>query len=155
MDSFSEVWGRTSAVELLREMAAGNVPPPPHTLHIGLTIAAVETGRIEMVWLPTASLLNPGGVVHGGYVAMALDDAAGLSCATLGDHFRPMLTLGLRIDFVRPVRAGRRYRLIGEVAHTGGTRCIADARVLDGDKLMARASGSFVPNQSFDPERRS
>ena len=97
---------------------------------------------------------NPIGMVHGGYIAMVLDDTAALSCSTLADRYRPMLTLYLHLDFIRPVAAGDSYALIGEVAHAGATRLVADARIVSAaGKLHARATGSFVPNQAFDPTR--
>jgi uncharacterized protein (TIGR00369 family) len=153
-ESFSELWARSTGVEFLLAIAQGRMPPAPHALDIGLTIDAVASGRLELSWRPTPRLTNPAGIVHGGYIAMALDDASGLSCASLGERFRPMLTLDLRIDFVRPVRPGETYRAIGEVVHAGNARVLADARMTGPDgRLVARASGSFTPNTAFDPTR--
>jgi uncharacterized protein (TIGR00369 family) len=153
-ESFADLWERSTGVEFLLAIARGNVPHPPHTKDVGLSIETVSPGRLELSWQPPSRLTNPAGIVHGGYIAIALDDASGLSCASLGDRFRPMLTLDLHVDFVRPVRPETRYRAIGEVVHAGSTRTIADARILDSDgKLIARASGTFTPNRAFDPTR--
>jgi uncharacterized protein (TIGR00369 family) len=155
-ESFAELWERSTGVEFLLAIAQGRAPRPPHTIDVGLTIETVTPGRIELSWLPPSRLTNPAGIVHGGYVAIALDDASGLSCASLGGRFRPMLTLGLSVDFVRPVRPETRYRALGEVVHAGNTRMIADARVIDPEgNLIARASGTFTPNRAFDLSRDS
>jgi len=155
-ESFVELWERTTAVEFLLAIARGRGPRPPHTIDVGLTIETVAPGRVELSWLPPSRLTNPAGIVHGGYIAIALDDASGLSCASLGDRFRPMLTLDLSIDFVRPVRPETRHRALGEVVHAGNTRMIADARIIDPEgNLVARASGTFTPNRAFDPSRES
>ena len=154
MEEFAEIWARSSGAELLLAMAQGRVPVPPHASHVGLKLLTVDSGRLEMAWKPGAPLLNPGGTVHGGYVSMVLDDAAGLSCATLEERFRPMLTLDLQIDFFKPVFVGQDYRLHGTVVHRGSLRSVADARIVTPDgKTLARARGSFTPNQSFDPTR--
>jgi uncharacterized protein (TIGR00369 family) len=151
---FAELWPQLTGVEMLVAIAAGRVPNAPHAVDIGLALAAASPGRVELVWRPPARLANPAGIVHGGYLAMALDDAAGLSCVSLGDRFRPMLTLELRIDYLHAAAPDAEYRALGEVVHAGKTRVLADARVLRPDgQLLARASGTFVPNRKFDPSR--
>ena len=65
-----------------------------------------------------------------------------------------MLTLYLHLDFIRPVVACETSALIGEVAHAGAARLVADAWIVSAaGKLHARATGSFLPNQAFDPTR--
>jgi uncharacterized protein (TIGR00369 family) len=153
-ESLVELWERSTGVEFLLAIAQGRVPHPAHTADVGLTLEMANPGRVELCWRPPNRLTNPAGIVHGGYVAIALDDASGLSCASLGDRFRPTLTLGLSVDFVRPVRPETRYRAMGEVVHAGSTRIIADARIVAGDgQLIARASGTFTPHRAFDPSR--
>ena len=154
MDKTAEIWSRSTGAEFLRAMSEGKVPVPPHAAFVGLAVRAVGEGRIEMAWSPGEPLRNPGGMVHGGYIAMVLDDTAALSCSTLADRYRPMLTLYLHLDFIRPVVACETYALIGEVAHAGAARLVADARIVSAaGKLHARATGSFLPNQAFDPTR--
>jgi uncharacterized protein (TIGR00369 family) len=151
-DPFPLAWAKLSGLELVREMAAGRQPSTPHAVHVGMSISAAQPGRVELAWRPTAAVSNPGGSVHGGYVAMVLDDAAALACATLGERFRPMLTMSLHIDYLRPARPGAAYVATGTVIHAGRSRLIADAEIVDGEgRPLARATGSFVPNGSFDP----
>jgi uncharacterized protein (TIGR00369 family) len=145
--SIRGLWEKSTSAEFLTAMARGEVPVPPHSADVGLVVASASPGRVELLWRPPPRLANPAGIVHGGYVAMALDDAAGLSAASLADRFQPMLTLELHIYFVRGVRPGETYRAIGEVVHAGKARILADARLVQSDdKLIARASGSFTPN---------
>ena len=151
-DSFADLWARLSGAELLQEMADGHVPPPPHAVHVGLSISAISDGQIECAWRPPAEVCNSAGDVHGGYLAMVLDDAAALACTTLGERYRPMLTLSLNLDFMRTVQAGETYRVAGVVIHPGRRRMIADAEITDRERrLLARATGSFTPNEAFDP----
>jgi len=148
------LWQETDAAGFLRAVSDGRVPRSPHQEHAGLRIGAVEPGHVELEWRPEPHICNRAGIVHGGYLAIVLDDAAGLAGASLGERFVPMLTMDLRIEYIRPALPHQAYRAIGTVVHAGKTRVIADGRVEDGDgRMLARASGSFTPNRAFLPER--
>jgi uncharacterized protein (TIGR00369 family) len=149
-----ELWETADAAEFLRAVGEGRAPRSPHQEHVGLRIADAEPGSVELEWLPKAHICNRAGIVHGGYLAIVLDDAAGLAAASLGDRFIPMLTMDLRIEYLRPALPDRPYRAIGTIVHAGRTRLVADGRVEDADgTLLARASGSFTPNRTFMPDR--
>jgi uncharacterized protein (TIGR00369 family) len=148
--SFVEIWAQTTAVEFIQAMAERTLAAAPHFDHLGLEIVKAEEGRVELGWTPGAHLCNPGGIVHGGYVGIALDDAAGLASASTGERFIPMLTMDLRIEYVRPVLPEVRHTVVGALVHPGKTRRIADARVEDADgRLIARASGTFTSNRAY------
>jgi uncharacterized protein (TIGR00369 family) len=149
-----EVWKRTTAAGFIRAMAAGEVAPAEHFAHLGLEVVTADEGTVELAWTPPAHLCNPGGIVHGGYIGVALDDGAGLGAASVGDRFWPMLTMDLRIEFLRPVKPGLRHRVLGTSVHAGRTRAVADARVEDPDgRLVARAAGSFTRNAAYGEAR--
>jgi uncharacterized protein (TIGR00369 family) len=131
---------------MLRYWAAGEFAPPPHAAAAGLVItAAPEPGVLEMRWEPPAHLANPAGIVHGGYISLVCDDAAGLAAASFGERFRPPVTLDLHVSFLRPAHIGERYTVRGTVAHRGSQRVLADASILDGQqRLIARAQATFA-----------
>jgi uncharacterized protein (TIGR00369 family) len=152
LDTVSALWEHSSGLDLLRAWADGRLPIFAHAARMGERILAVEAGRLEMSWLPGPDQANLAGAAHGGYICTVLDDASGLSVATLGDRFRPSLTLDLRVEFLRPALIGVTHSVTGTVVHHGRTRTVADAAISSPDgKLVARASGSFVPNRSYDP----
>jgi uncharacterized protein (TIGR00369 family) len=149
-EDFVEVWQRSSAAEFIRAMADGALASAGHFDHVGLEVVKAEEGRVELAWTPGAHLCNPGGVVHGGYVSIALDDAAGLASASDGERFLPMLTMDLRIEYLRPVLPEVRHTVVGTLVHPGRTRRVADARVEDPEgRLIARAAGSFTFNRAY------
>lgn len=149
-----DLWGQTDAAGFLRAIGQGLIPPSPHQEHTGVRIDLAEPGHVELEWKPLAHICNRAGIVHGGYLAIVLDDAAGLAGASTGERFIPMLTMDLRIEYIRPALPDMTYRAIGTLVHAGKTRLIADARVQDADgRVLARASGSFTPNRAFLPER--
>lgn len=148
------LWQETDAAAFLRAVASGEVPRSPHQEHAGVRIGDVQPGHVELEWKPEPHICNRAGIVHGGYLAIVLDDAAGLAGASLGERFVPMLTMDLRIEYIRPALPGQTYLAVGSVVHAGKTRVIADGRVEDADgRMLARASGSFTPNRAFLPER--
>lgn len=122
---------------------------PLHARHVGISVLRAGPDGLELRWLPGPALSNPIGIVHGGYTALVLDDAAALACATCRGEFQPMSTVDLRIDFLGAVRPGLEYRARGAVLHTGRRRLVAEAAVLDPDgRMAARAVGCFMPNQA-------
>ncbi|MFC9998158.1 PaaI family thioesterase [Nocardia sp. NPDC127526] len=118
--------------------------------HLGQTVVTAEPGRVELAWTPTEKLCNPGGMIHGGYVAMILDNAVCFASASTLDRFIPQLTLNLNIDYLRPVAPGQTYTVIGTNAHGGRTRLVSNATIVDSrGKLLAQAGGSTLPNPAF------
>lgn len=145
-----ELWRSMSGIELVRALADGRVPLAPHAEFVGYTVARAGSGQVELAWRPAAAVVNPQGNVHGGYVAMVLDDACCMCSATLNDPFVPMLTLSLHIDYLRQIRPDQTYTVTGSVVHPGKRRVVARASIADPDgHLVAQASGSVTPNRAF------
>lgn len=138
-----------TGADFLRSIADGVVESSPHLAHLGLRLVAVEPGRVELDWRPGAELTNRSGVVHGGYIATALDDACGMSCGSAAEQRTLHLTMNLNVDYLRPVHAGHRYTVVGTVTHRGRSRLMAHATVSDAEgRLCAQATSSLVPNRS-------
>jgi uncharacterized protein (TIGR00369 family) len=109
-----------------------------------------EPGRVEISWTPPEELCNPGGTVHGGYIALILDNAVCMAGASTGEVFMPMLTLSLNVDYVRPVKAGETHTVVGVCVHPGRTRMLSNATITDADgRLVAQATGSVTANKAF------
>lgn len=149
---FMELWQSMSGIDLIKAIAAGRAPRAPHAEFIGLTMAGAGSGRVELRWSPTPEVTNPQGNVHGGYVAMVLDDACCLAAVTLLDPFLPMLTLSLNTDYLRRVRPAESYTVTGTVVHSGRQRTVSRAVLADAAGVpIAQATGSVTPNRAFRP----
>lgn len=146
--------GRTgmTGADFLRSVADGTVESSPHLAHLGLRLVGVDPGRVELVWRPGPELTNRSGVVHGGYIATALDDACGMSSGSAAERPTLHLTMNLNVDYLRPVQAGEVYTVVGSVTHRGRTRVLTLATVTDATgRLCAQATASLIPNRHTTP----
>jgi acyl-coenzyme A thioesterase PaaI-like protein len=96
------------------------------------------------------------GLVHGGLVGAALDEACGL----LATWYRfPSVTARFSIRFLRPVHINRTLAISARLADDRGRRLEIVGELRDDDELMADAKGSFVhvPLEHFlsTPEGRA
>jgi uncharacterized protein (TIGR00369 family) len=147
----AELWDTLSGAGFIQAIADGRVPEFSDIGdYIGQAVRSAEPGRVEIAWTPEDKLCNPGGVVHGGYIAMILDNAVCMAASSTCDRFMPMLTLNLNVDYLRSVRAGRAYTVTGTCLHPGGTRMVSNALITDADgRPVAQASASVIPNKAF------
>ena len=96
------------------------------------------------------------GIVHGGVVGAALDEACGLLATW---HRFPTVTARFALRFRRPVPINRDLRVAAEVTASRGRRIEVGGRLLDGTAVLAEAEAVFlhVPLQHFlaTPEGRA
>jgi acyl-coenzyme A thioesterase PaaI-like protein len=96
------------------------------------------------------------GLVHGGLVGAALDEACGL----LATWYRfPSVTARFSIRFLQPVHINRALTISAKLEDDRGRRLEITGSLKDGDDLLADAHGSFVhvPLEHFlrTPEGRA
>jgi uncharacterized protein (TIGR00369 family) len=135
-----------SGLEVLRAMAAGELPPAPVARLLGFDLREVDEGRVVFAMEPGEEHLNPLGTVHGGVLSTLLDSAMGCAVHTTlpaGTHYT---TLELKANFVRAVRAGSGVVLTeGRVLHRGSTVALAEASITDADgTLLAHATSTCL-----------
>ena len=81
------------------------------------------------------------GIVHGGLVAAALDEACGLLATW---HRFPAVTARIFVRYRRPVFINRELELAAWVTDSRGRRIHIDADLRDGDEVLAEARGAFL-----------
>lgn len=120
----------------------------PHNDRLGLKYVENGVGRI-VIDLPYADHLigDPDtGVIHGGVITTMFDAACGMALLSKLPELCRIATLDLRIDYLRPAKAGATVRCAAEcyklTKHVGFTR--ATAHDGDPDDPIGTASGSFV-----------
>ena len=98
---------RMTGIEQLRAAIAAGIEAPM-VLHMGMKVISVETGEVIFEGRPDGTMLNPIGLVHGGYAATMLDSVCGLRLDNVLDAgMAEPLTLELKIsDCARFSRSG-------------------------------------------------
>jgi uncharacterized protein (TIGR00369 family) len=132
-----------SGMELLSEMFAGKLPPPPITQTMGFRGVSVVEGRAVFEGEPGEHLYNPIGTVHGGFAMTLLDSAMGCAVHTTLRAGEAYTTLEVKTNFVRPITAETGLvRCVGVVVHRGATVATAEGTLVaaESGKLLAHGS---------------
>jgi uncharacterized protein (TIGR00369 family) len=112
---------------------------------LGARIAEAEPGRVVLELDAGPQHRHGGGVVQGGVITQIADAAMGMSLGTLQEDGVWNTTIELKINFLRPVVAGR-IRAVGRVMEMRQTLMFSEADVLDEQgRLVARASSTCMP----------
>lgn len=98
-------------------------------------------GRLHSHGEFTAAHEGPPGYVHGGWVALAFDEALGITNVASGN---PAMTARLTIRYRRPTPLYVDLVLEAWVDRVEGRRIHAVGRILDGETITAEAEGTFV-----------
>ncbi|CAL9632467.1 PaaI family thioesterase [Streptomyces sp. enrichment culture] len=138
--------GRGSGLELLRDILAGELPPPPIAATLGFTLDEVEHGRAVFSLEPGEEHYNPIGSVHGGVYATLLDSAAGCAVQSLLPAGMGYTSLDLSVKFLRRVTLDTgRVRAVGRVVNSTRQTALAEATLVDEkDRLLAHATSSCL-----------
>ena len=138
--------GSASGLDLLRGMAAGELPPPPIMDLIGLAGMAAEEGKVTFYLEPQEFHYNPLGTVHGGVISTLLDSAAACSVHSTLPVGVGYTSLDLNVKFLRPVTiASGQLSCAGSVLQRGRRTALAEARLTDSaGRLVAHATSSCM-----------
>jgi uncharacterized protein (TIGR00369 family) len=132
-----------SGLEALRAIMAGELPPPPIALLLGMGPVELSEGRAVFAAEPGERHYNPIGLVHGGLAATLLDSTMGCAVQTTLPAGVGYTTLELKVNFTRPItRETGRVLCEGEVLHRGGRVATAEGRVIaeESGKLLAHGT---------------
>jgi uncharacterized protein (TIGR00369 family) len=133
-----------NALDMLKKVQRGELPPPPVATLIGFTIGSIERGRVVMEMEAGPQHSSPLGTVHGGILCDLADAAMGMAYASSLDDNETFTTLELKINFLKPVWSGR-LTATGYVVKSGRTVGLVDCDVHDEKQsLVARASSTCM-----------
>ncbi|HVK96054.1 MAG TPA: PaaI family thioesterase [Noviherbaspirillum sp.] len=106
---------------------------------LGITVTAVDTGRLHAEMTVTPSHLAPNGYLHAGSVVTLADSACGFAClANLPQGASSFTTIELKSNFLGTAREGV-IECEASAIHMGRNTQVWDALVRhrDTDKLIA------------------
>jgi uncharacterized protein (TIGR00369 family) len=119
-----------TGLEVIRALAAGDLPGAPIAKLLGFGPVEVEEGRVVFAAEPRDEHYNPIGTVHGGLAATLLDSAMGCAVHTTLPAGVGYTTLELKVNFTRPItRDTGRILCKGTIVHRGGRVATAEGRV--------------------------
>ncbi|MCY1286646.1 phenylacetic acid degradation protein PaaD [compost metagenome] len=147
-----------SAMDLSPEISAevpdGFVPmvrpnngPPGFVQNCQGVYFKAATGEVAARIL--AEHLNPLNIAHGGFLATLADTAFGAYIRVQAGFELPPATVELSIDYISPARPGQWITAQVAIHKIGRTLCNASLSLLDGERLVARAKGTFISNTSM------
>ena len=102
----------------------------PAMATLGVSLEAVEAGRVVVAMAHRADLTQQHGFLHAGIVATALDSACGYAAFTLMPADAGVLTIEFKINLLAPAR-GPLLRFEGQVKKAGRTISVVDAQAFE------------------------
>ena len=135
-----------SGLEGLRYMLAGNHPPPSIARTLGFTLAEVDDGRALFLGDPSDRILNPLGVVHGGWALTLIDSCTGCAAHTTLPAGVGYTTVETKVNFVRAITpATGQVRAEGVVVARGRTIITAEGKITDSrGRLLAHGTSTLI-----------
>jgi uncharacterized protein (TIGR00369 family) len=142
-----------SGLEFLRQILRGERPGPAIGKTLGFGLATAEEGFVAFEGEASEAVLNPMGVLHGGFAATLLDSA--MACAVQSTLPAGVVctSLEMKINFVRALtaRAGR-VRAEGRIVHRGSRTATAEGRLTDPEgRLCAHGTTTLLLLDQPDP----
>ncbi len=137
---------KISGIAYLKALQAGELPPSPIAVLMGMWITEVSEGRIVFAAEPAEYHYNPLGTVHGGVMATLLDSALGCAVQTMLPAGTSYTTLELKVNYLRSITAktGTVY-CEGKIIHLGGRIATAEGRLTDAaGKLYAHGTTTCI-----------
>lgn len=110
---------------------------------LGCELLSLGEGSAELRLGMREELRNRGGKLHGGAIFTLVDVAMGLACSASHGFDQHSVTLECKINYLRAVGEGE-VLCNARVLHNGRRTLMVEAEVLQGDKLVAKATGTFA-----------
>lgn len=135
-----------SGLEAMKLLIAGGHPPPSIALTLGFTLTEVGDGRAVFVGDPSDRVLNPLGIVHGGYALTLIDSCTGCAAHTTLPAGVGYTTVETKVNFVRAITpATGPVTAEGVVVARGRTIITAEGKLTDSrGRLLAHGSSTLM-----------
>jgi uncharacterized protein (TIGR00369 family) len=137
---------KLTGLEAVQGIVAGKFPPPSITTTLGYWLAEADEGRAVFLGEPSDRVMNPLGVVHGGWALTLIDSATGVAAHTTLPAGVGYTTVETKVNFVRAILPDTgQVRCEGKVIARGRTIITADATIIDSrGKLLAHGTSTLM-----------
>jgi uncharacterized protein (TIGR00369 family) len=135
-----------SGLDSMRALVAGRFGGPSIGHTLGFKLIEVNEGHAVFEGEPSDHILNPMGIVHGGWALTLVDSACGCATHTTLAPNIFYTTLETKVNFVRAIQANTgRVRAEGRVVAQGRTIITSEAKLMDAKgKLLAHGTSTCM-----------
>ena len=129
--------------EQFMELVGRHAPTPPKYVDLlGMRPLHTEPGHMQWEFQASELMLNPAGLVQGGFVTAMLDESMGCAAIAQLGPGRTVPTLELNVNFLKPTRPGRLV-CDGRVVQMGKSVAFLAAELRDDEgTLIATATAT-------------
>jgi uncharacterized protein (TIGR00369 family) len=114
---------------------------------LGISIARLEPGEVDLAMPYSAALTQQNGFIHAGVITAGLDTACGIAAFTLMPANSDILTVEFKTNLLAPAR-GERFLFRARVVKPGRTLTVCEAQAFaahDGaENLIATMTGTLM-----------
>src|SRR5689334_13830943 len=114
---------------------------------LGISIARLAPGEIDLAMPYSAALTQQNGFIHAGVITAGLDTACGIAAFTLMPADSDILTVEFKTNLLAPAK-GERFVFCARVVKPGRTLTVCDAQAFaahDGaENLIATMTGTLM-----------
>jgi uncharacterized protein (TIGR00369 family) len=130
-----------------RRAATAVFDAQPAMRTLGISIARLEAGEVDLAMDYSAAFTQQNGFVHAGIITAGLDNACGIAAYTLMAPGAAILTVEFKTNLLAPAK-GERFLFRAEVVKPGRTLTVCEARAyaIDGltENLIASMTGTLM-----------
>ena len=123
---------------------------------LGISIARLEPGEVDLAMDYSADLTQQHGFIHAGIITAGLDNACGIAAFTLMPAGSDILTVEFKTNLLAPAK-GERFAFRAIVVKPGRTLTVCEARAFaenDGvESLVATMTGTLMALQRREGEK--
>lgn len=111
--------------------------------YAGFRVDRAESGSVELSFPLSENVTRWGGMVHGGVVMTALDNACGLAVMTVNPG-KDQVTMELKVNFLEQLTDGP-FHALGRVIRSGRTTIVAEGEIRDSKGVLcAKGIGTWL-----------
>ncbi len=105
-----------------------------------------EGATIDMPYQADLAISKSDGAMHGAVLTTLVDTCLGMAALTKSAGTRPIATVDLRVDFLRPSKTNRDIRSHCVCYHLDGDLAFAEGTVSDktSGEILVKAMGTFM-----------
>ena len=116
----------------------------PFLKTLGIELVSMGEGRAEIALELKDMHMNSWQVTHGGVTMTLLDVVMSMAGRSLQPDAKGGVTVEMKTSFLQPAgAAGARLVAKGRVFHRSTTMCFCEGELWEGERLVAKAMGTF------------